>query len=127
LTGSPVQTSSKSVLDLEIPLPTTYLMSKARLGALEDFVDLPDTIQQSSLTQATSSAAEFSAIQTHIQEERSLLCLQQVDGSLTEAYWDQSRSMNAVIGIVVLFLVVVLVAEVTDKLFEVLVPSFLEA
>ena len=123
LTGSPVQKSTRTVLGLEVPLPTTYLMSKVRPGTPEDFIALSETNQQSNLAQVTPpGAVEFSDVQTRIQEERLVLCLQQVEGSSNAVCWDQNRSVNAVIGIVVLFLAVVLVAETADKLFKVLVP-----
>jgi hypothetical protein len=114
--SSLVEKSSSRILDVEVPLPTTYLMSLSQEETSEDSIETGDPSQE-----LYQSPIEPSVIDTERDEVQYLLCLQKAHGiSVVHpgVYWDQDRSMNAIIGIVVLFLVIVLVAEMADMMLE---------
>ena len=116
--GSPVKTSSSRIIDIEVPLSTTYLMSREPTETSEDAILLREPVQESSLT-----PTEISAVDAETQEAQYLLCLQKTSVVHSSGiYWDQDRSMDAVIGIVVLFLAIVLIAETAEAMVKLSVP-----
>ena len=108
LPTSEVYVSSSNLLDVEVPLPSTYLMSLSSPEAFETTNDEELGHEQPQVT--TSSDQDPNQLQNlHCQQKHGIA---RSDG----AYWDQERSMNAVIVIMGLFLAIVLLAEVAQRI-----------
>ena len=122
LRGARRPTSGTRVLDVEVPLSTTYLMSLQQIGASDVFTPSAKLASKnpSSMPESKSKFIELDSKDS--QETEHLLCPQQFERRseryCRSVYWDQDRGMNIVVGIVVLFLAVVLVVETAEGLLK---------
>lgn len=120
--SSPVEKSSSKIIDIEVPLSTTYLLSLAPSKTSEG----PIKTEEQQLRQATM---DLSAGDDKNNEAQYLFCLQKgKEDSVAHPggmYWDQDRSMNTVVGIVILFLVIVVFAEAAEMILKMSVLSSL--
>lgn len=122
LKGARRPTSGTRVLDVEVPLSTTYLMSLQQIGTSDVFIPSEKLALEnpSSMSESNSESTELENINS--QQREHFLCPQQFERRLEQylgsAYWDQDRGMNIVVWIVVLFLAVVLVIETAEGILK---------
>lgn len=109
--GSPVEKVKSRVIDIEFPLSTTYLMSLA-----------PSETTEESIEKGMPGLEQRHVAIEEMKHAQYLRCLQQGEQNPVvyhrREYWDQDQSMNVVVGIVILFLVIVVIAEVTEMVLK---------
>jgi hypothetical protein len=115
LPGSPIETRSSKILDVEVPLSTASLMSLSPLDTSQISGHHGDPTSESN-----PATEELCANQEVIDDVQYISCLQEDEGISAadpgKVYWDQERSMNAIVVILVLFLVIVLLAETAETM-----------
>lgn len=114
LPGSRVEKSSSRIIDIEVPLSSTYLMSLAPSESSRE------SVEREKLGQERHSRIEASTSEEELGEGQYLLCPQKSDETPVihqhRENWDQDRSMNVVVGIVIMFWAVVTIAELTEMI-----------
>ena len=120
-----LRASGSRVLDVEVPLSTTYLMSLQE----ERPSDMVIPPEEGILRNPNSKSEFYDELAEPLvlgiensQETEYLLCLQRSERNLEPQcgsdYWNQDRAMSLVVWIVVLFLAIILVVEAVEGLLK---------